>query len=160
MSLMSNPYVTSVTLRNNQVVLTIDAHEFTPGDSLEIAGHATQTGGAFAVFNAIQTVPKLNPDGKAYMWVTASPSADFKNDHAITVVLRAARVWTTVVDPQPGPGSSAGAGAVYLPPDGDGPADEDPTWNVVRTVAYAVPSPTENPGQAPTASGASFPDTT
>jgi hypothetical protein len=153
---MPNPYVTNVTIRNNQVVLTVEVDEFVPGETLEIAGHATQTGGAFAVFNDIQVVPEPNPDGKAYMWVKASPSAGFNKDHAITVVLRAARVWTTVVGPPADPGSSTGLGTVR-PPD---PAGEGTTWSDVTQVAYAVPSATGDAGQAPAASGASFPDTT
>jgi hypothetical protein len=153
---MPNPYVTNVTFRNNLVVLTVEATEFTPGESLEISGHATQTGGAFGVFNDIQLVPEPNPDGKAYMWVTARASAAFKKGHAVTVVLRAARVWTTVVQPQPDPGSSTGLGAVIPPAGGDDPAGEGTTWNTVTEVAYAVPSSAGNADPAPAGDASSF----
>jgi hypothetical protein len=155
MPLMPNPYVTNVTIRNNRVVLTVEATEFTPDETLEISGHATQTGGAFAVFNDIQSVPEPNPDGRAYMWVTARPSAGFKKDHAVTVVLRAARVWTTVLQPQPDPGSSTPPGDVHLPADGDS-ADEGTGWSVVTKVAYAVPSSTGDADPAYTGGETSF----
>lgn len=153
---MPNPYVTNVTLRNNLVVLTVEATEFTPGESLEISGHATQTGGAFAVFNDIQLVPEPNPDGRAYMWVTARPSAAFKKGHAVTVVLRAARVWTTVVQPQPDPGSSTGPGAKLPPADGEGQAGMGTIWNDVTQVTYAVPLSTGDAGQASAGGETSF----
>jgi hypothetical protein len=159
MPLMPNPYVTNVTLKNNQIVLKIEVDEFTTGETLEISGHATQTGGAFAVFNDIQPVPEQDPDGGAYIWVTAPSSQDFKKGHAVTVVLRAARVWTTVLgEPQPDPGTSTGSAAV-IPPTLDEPAEEGTTWNDVRKVTYAAPSSTGLAGQTPTGSGASFPAT-
>lgn len=153
---MPNPYVTNVTFRNNLVVLTVEATEWTPGESLEISGQATQTGGAFAVFNDIQLVPEPNPDGKAYMWVTARPSVAFKKGHAVTVVLRAARVWTTVVQPQPDPGSSTGPAAKLPPPGGDDPAGDGTTWSVVSEVAYAVPVSTGDAGQSSAGAESSF----
>jgi hypothetical protein len=158
---MPHPYVTKVTFFNNQLVLTIEIDEFAPGETLEISGHVTQTGGGFAVFNDIQPVPEHNPDGGAYMWVKAPPSSAFKKGHAVTVVLRAARVWATVLgenQPEPGEAESAPpSGAAQSPPSSDQaePAGEGTTWGDVRQVAYPVPPPTGN-GLAPPGSGASF----
>jgi hypothetical protein len=152
MPLMPHPYVTNVTLKNNKIVLTVQVDEYPAGEDLEISGHATQNGGAFAVFNDIQQVPKPNPDGTAYMYVTASPSQGFKQGHPVTVVLRAARVWTTVLgETQPG-------GAAQLPP--DDPAADGTTWTSIRAVTYAAPSSNGNAAQTPTGSEYSFPDGT
>jgi hypothetical protein len=133
---MPQQYVTNFALRNNQVVLTIEVYGFTPGETLEISGHATQDGGAFAAFNSSQAVPALNPDGAAHMYVTASPSEDFKKGWAVTVVLRAARVWTTVLaEPQPAQGRPP-AQAGLAPSEGqDELAEEGTTWNNVQVTA-------------------------
>ena len=157
---MSNPYVTKVTFLGKQIVLTIQVDELTPGDSVEISGHATQNGGAFAVFNDIQQVPKPNLDGTAFMYVKASPSEEFKKGHPVTVVLRAARVWTTVLgEPQSGQGSSPDAAMLPTSPDDAEPAGEGTTWSDVRKVTYAAPLSTGDAGQTSTGSGASFQDT-
>jgi hypothetical protein len=149
---MANGYVTKVTLRNNQVLIKIGLDDFTPGESVEISGYATQAGGAFAVFNDIQLVPKKDPDGEINMWVMAPPSADFKKGKAVTVVLRAARVWTTVLgERQPGPVSSL---------DQDELTDEGMTWDDVRHVKYAAPLSAGHAGHTPTGGDATFPDST
>ena len=163
---MTRPYVTKVTVKNEQIMLKIGVDEFTPGETLEISGHATQTGGAFAVFYDIQLVPEKDPDGEAYIWVKAPPSQDFKKGHAVTVVLRAARVWTTVLgEAPPEPGSSPGQtesatlqGLAQLPQSqgSDESADEDTNWNDVRAVIYAGPSSLGNAGQTLIRGGASF----
>jgi len=95
---MPHPYVTKVTLKDNQIVLTIQVDDYPTGEPLEISGHATQNGGAFAVFNDIRHVPGPNPDGTAYIYVTAPASQPFVKGHAVTVVLRAATVWATVLE--------------------------------------------------------------
>ena len=108
--------------------------------------------GAFAVFNDIQLVPDRDPDGEITMWVKAPPSADFKKGKPVTVVLRAARVWTTVLrERQPEQG---------LSPDQDEPTDEGMTWDVVREVKYAAPSPAGHAGQTPAGGDTTFPDRT
>jgi len=147
---MANGYVTKVTLRNNQVVVKIGLDDFTPRESVEISGYATQAGGAFAVFNDIQLVPERDPDGEITMWVKAPPSADFKKGKAVTVVLRAARVWTTVLGERE-PGSS---------PDQDEPTDEGMTWDDVREVKYAAPSSAGHTDQTPTGGDTTFPHRT
>ena len=101
MSLMPNPYVTSVTLKNNQIVLTVRVDDYQTGESLEISGQATQNGGAYAAFYDTKTVPEHNPDGTAYVYVTATPSQEFEQGRNVTVVLRAAKVWVTVLGESP-----------------------------------------------------------
>ena len=93
---MANPYVENVAFIKNQIVLAIRVNEYPENEVLEISGYATQSNGALAVFNDIKAVPKPNPDGSDYMYVEAAPSQRFKKGQAVTVVLRAARVWTTV----------------------------------------------------------------
>jgi len=149
---MANGYVTKVTFINNQLVVKIGLDDFTPGESLEISGYATQAGGAFAVFHDIQPVPEKDPDGETSMWVQAPPSAAFMKGKAVTVVLSAARVWTTVLgERQPGPVSSL---------DQDESADEGMTWDDVRHVKYAAPLSAGHAGHTPTGEDATFPDRT
>jgi hypothetical protein len=125
--LMPHPYVTRVTVKANQIVLTIKVDEYPTGEPLEISGYATQNGGAFAVFNDIQAVPEPNPDDTAYMYLTALPSQDFKKGHAVTVVLRAARVWATVLgEPQIGEGPSLEWPEL---------AEAGTAWNVIKSVS-------------------------
>ena len=160
MPLMVNPYVTSVTLRKKQIVLTIKVDDYPPGEDLEISGQATQNGGAFAVFNGIKQVPEPNPDGTAYIYLEASPAQDFEKGHDITVVLRAARVWTTVLgEPPPGPEPSPDAARLPTTTGTAESSDEDTSWSVIRAVTYAAPPPSGNAGQNPAGSEASFPGT-
>jgi hypothetical protein len=149
---MSNPYVTKVTLKKKQIVLTVKLEGFTAGDPIELSGYATQNGGAFAVFNDIQKVPEPNPDDTTIMYVTAAPSRDFEEGDAITVVLRAAMVWATVLE----------EGEEEEPSTGHGPsisrphlAEEGTSWGRIRSVTYPAPS-MGNDGHASTGSEASF----
>jgi hypothetical protein len=150
---MPMPYVISATInQENKLVLTVKIDdEFTTGEPLEISGHATQNGGAFAVFNVIENVPDRNPDGTAYIYVAATPSQPFVKGHPVTVVLRAATVWATVLkETQTEP-------APQLANETE-PAAEGTGWSVVSNVSYATPPATGSNGHAPTGGGASFPD--
>jgi hypothetical protein len=141
---MPNPYVTNVTFRNSQIVLTIRVDEFQPGESLEISGHATQNGAAFASFYDTQTVPKPNPDGTANIYVKATPSQQFEKGHSITVVLRAAKVWVTVLGDSPPEQGGSGVQPEQ--------AGEGSTWSYIK----AVWPPADD--QASAGNEASFPD--
>lgn len=142
---MSNPYVTNVAFINNQIVLAIQVDDYPVGEVLEISGYATQDNGALAVFNDIQPVPARNEDGTDYMYVKAfpSPPQQFMKGRAVTVVLRASRVWTTVLrEPQPEQGQPAGPVAAAIGPAPQGEAAEEGTrWSDVRVEAYAAPLP-------------------
>ena len=153
---MPIPYVTSVTFnQEKKIVLTVKIDEtFTTGEPLEISGHATQDGGAFAIFNEIQAVPKRNPDKTAYIYVTATPSQPFVKGQAITVVLRTATVWATVLE-QGEEEPSIGGG---LKASGTALAEEGMSWGKISSVAYPAPPSMGNDGHAPTGSEASFPD--
>jgi hypothetical protein len=130
MTHMSEPYVTQVTFKDGQIVLTVRVDAYQPGESLEISGHATQNGGAYAAFYDTKTVPEYNPDGTSYIYVTATPSQEFEKGRNVTVVLRAAKVWVTVLGDSPPEGApvphvEAGDGSTWSyiralwPPDTD-----------------------------------------
>lgn len=146
---MAHPYVTKVTLKDGQIVLTVEFDANMADQSFEISGYATQNGGAFANFYDVQ-VPKEAEDGTVVAYVKAAPLQEFKNNENVTVVLRAARVWVTVLtQPKDGP----------MPPQGSAaPAEDGTTWNSIRAVGWVSPagSPEWNAGQ-PSAGGASFP---
>ena len=145
---MANPYVENVAFIKNQIVLAIRVDEYPENEVLEISGYATQSNGALAVFNDIKAVPKPNPDGSDYMYVEAAPSQGFKKGQAVTVVLRAARVWTTVLE------ESGETGVTSLGE--DTPAGEGTSWNNIKEVTYALPSSTGSADQTPPGSGANF----
>ena len=98
---MPPPWVKKVTIKEEQIVLTVQADDFRTGENLEISGYATQTSGAFAVFDIIKTVPDPNPDDTVNMYVTATPSRPFTKGEAVTVTLRAGPVWVSVLEEPP-----------------------------------------------------------
>jgi hypothetical protein len=158
---MSNPYVVNVAFIKNQIVLAIQVDDYPVGEVLEISGYATQSNGALAVFNDIKPVPARNQDGTDYMYVKAfpSPPKQFMKGHAVTVVLRASRVWTTVLgEPQPEQEQLGGHVREVAGQDQQGEAAEEGTrWSVVRVEAYAAPLPEGDAGQPPAGGGANFP---
>jgi hypothetical protein len=144
MPLMSPPYVTGVTFKNSRIVLTIRVDNFQPGESLEISGQATQNGGGYAAFYDNKcVVPKPNPDGTAYIYVEATPSQAFENSSNITVVLRAAKVWVTVLGESPPESRPVGHAA---------PVDDGSTWGYIQ----AMWPPDDD--EASAGNEASFPD--
>ena len=157
---MANPYVKNVAFINNQIVLAIQVDQYPVGEVLEISGYATQSNGALAVFNDIKPVPRRNPDGTDYMYVKAfpSPPRQFMKGHAVTVVLRASRVWTTVLGgPQPGQEPPGGHVPEVAGQDQQGVAAEEGTrWSVPRVEAYAAPLPAGDAGQLAAGGGANF----
>lgn len=142
------PWVSKVTIKEKQIVLTVQADQFRTGQSLEISGYATQTSGAFAAFNVIKAVPKANPDNTINMYVTASPSRPFTNGEPVTVVLRAGPVWISVLK-EPSNGS-------VPPPQLPKPAEDGTTWSVLESAAYAEPSSGADDDHTSTGSEDSF----
>jgi len=122
---MPPPYVTNVTFNDGQIVLTVRVDNYQPGESLEISGQATQNGAAFAAFYDTQSVPEQNPDGTAYIYVKATPSQEFEKGRNVTVVLRAAKVWVTVLGQSPPEQRPVG----NVVPAGDGS-----TWSYIKAV--------------------------
>jgi hypothetical protein len=93
---MSRPYVTKVTFTGGEIVLTVLLDNFLANTPVEISGSATQNSGGFALFNDTQSVG-ANPDGTVIMYVKATPSVEFTEGDDVTVFLRAASVWVTVL---------------------------------------------------------------
>ena len=151
---MPYPWVTDVTVKSNQILLTVNIDGFTTGERIELSGYATQNNGAFAIFNDLQTVPQPTPDNKITMYVTSLSSAGFVKGSPVTVVMRAARVWAIVLgEPQTGPGRVQTSPRVQPQLAGEGTS-----WNVPTTpVAYPAPPSGGNADQTSTGSEASFP---
>jgi len=138
------PWVTDVTFKDNQIVLTVKIEGFNPGENIELSGYATQDGGAFAVFNDLQTVPEPNRGNKILMYVTSLSSRGFAEGDAVTVVFRAARVWTTVLE-EGEEGESSGYPTAPSPPE---LAEDGTSWSRRRSAAYPAPPPAGNDGHA------------
>lgn len=144
---MPYPWVTDVTVKSNQLLLTVNMAGFTPGEVVELSGYATQDGGAFAIFSDVQKVREPTPDNKIINYVTSRSSAGFKNGPPVTVVMRAARVWAVVLS-EPSTASH---------PQTPTPAGEGTTWNVTTGPTYSGPPSGGNVYQAPVGTEASFP---
>lgn len=130
---MGRPYVTGVTVNGGKIVLTVLLDTFMVNKPVEISGVATQNSGGFATFYDIQSANE-NPDGTVLMYVTATPSVEFKKGEDVTVSLRAASVWVTVLgesqngEIQPLKGSE---------PDAEGTSAQDgATWTSLKSVGY------------------------
>jgi len=149
---MPRPYVTNVTVQNNQIMLTVKVDGFPDDEPVEISGYATQNDGALAVFYDLPPFPAPYPDGTAYIYVTAPPTQSFKHGHPVTVVLRASRVWTTVLEEEVEPGGAAVAQAVK-----GQPAEEGTSWSDVKAEVYARPSSRGNAGPAVAGNEGNFP---
>jgi hypothetical protein len=130
MPLMPDSYVTSATFNPaGQIELEVLVNTFKPGEYVEISGHATQTGGAFANYYDIKQVLPADSDGNQYVTVTATPipPQKFYNDEDVTVVLRVAKLWVTVLGQQ----SKQPSPPTTQPPAAQAAA----TWGVVKQVA-------------------------
>lgn len=147
---MPHSYVTKVTLKDGQIVLTVEVDESLAGEPVEISGYATQNSGGFATFYDIQSAGE-NPDGTVVIYVKATPTKAFQDGEDVTVSLRAARVWVTVLtesqDGQPSP--------QYHPaPTQQGPAAGDGTsWSIIRAVGWASPVLLSTPGDGQPSAG-------
>jgi len=150
-------WVTQVTFKDGQILLTVLIDEFLPDESVEISGYATQNSGGFANFYDIQPVTE-NPDGSVIMYVKATPSQPFKEGDDITVVLRAARVWVTVLKAQQ---DGQAPQPYHYPATPAGPAaPEGAIWNGVRSVGSVSAGGLSTWPSSKTSAGgdSSFPD--
>jgi hypothetical protein len=136
---MPRPYVSAVTFIEKQIVLTIQLDEYLAGQPVEISGYATQNNGAFANFYAIQSVG-ANPDGTVVMYVKGTPQTPFMEGEPVTVTLRAAKVWVTVL---------TGDGEIS-PQSQPAKATDGTTWNnaIKEVWASGGPSSSWSAGQA------------
>ena len=116
---MPDSYVTSARVTNGKIQLSVRVDEFEASEYVELSGQATQTGGAFANIYDIQQVPATpnvpadpnvpNDTDHYYIYVTGAPIPhQFRNDQAVTVVMRVARVWLTVLGAPRGPQPETG----------------------------------------------------
>ena len=98
-----HPYVDSVSMASRDAItLSVEVTDFaTTKGELEISGTATQEGGAFATFTQVVDFDKeaAEEDDGWFADVTAKtiPPVQFDPDKAITVFVRVARVWVTVL---------------------------------------------------------------
>ena len=98
----SHTLVTSAKIDGKNIVLTVNVDSFTPGEYVEISGCATQAyetqgEGGFATFSEIQEIKKNKTDKPAALKVKAKLTKNFQQDQDVTVVVRVAKVWITVL---------------------------------------------------------------
>ena len=131
----SHPYVDSVSMAGDQIKLSVEVTDFmTTGGSIEISGQATQNGGAFAdiyeIVDMTEATEGDTPEGGRPEWfvtVTAdtAPPHRFRKDQDVTVFLRTAKVWVSVL----------GEHTTGTTLDGPGQeADKDTTWDKNKAV--------------------------
>ena len=130
---MPESYVTSAEIDRKNIVLTVNVDSFTPGEYVEISGCATQAyetqgEGGFATFSEIQEIKKNKTDKPVALKVKAKLTKPFQQNQDITVVVRVAKVWITVLsDPPLASGvqpSIAGQGWAWGQVEGVGGPDE------------------------------------
>jgi len=100
---MPESYVKSAMIKGGKIAVSVLVDDFKDYQFVEISGQATQTDGGFANFYEIAQIPAIaNPDGSLYVEVTATPIPPnrFRRDQDISVVLRVATIWLTVVGRQ------------------------------------------------------------
>ena len=114
-------------MAGDQIKLSVEVTDFmTTRGSVEISGQATQVGGAFADIYKIVDMSEATPGddpGEWFVTVTADtdPSFCFRKDQPVTVYIRTAKVWVSVLGTA---GSPLPTGA-----DPTATADKDTTWN-------------------------------
>jgi hypothetical protein len=130
---MPRPFVSNVTLKGREIILTVLLDEYLANKPVEISGYVTQNTGGFAIFYDTQSV-HANPDGTVTMYVRATPSGEFRKGEPVTVTLRAASVWITVL----AEGQDGQISSPVDPPKraGGTPAQDGETWNSVQAVGY------------------------
>ena len=100
---MPESYVKSAMIKGGKIAVSVLVDDFKDYQFVEISGQATQTDGGFANFYEIAQIPAIaSPDGSLYVEVTAAPIPPnrFRRDQDISVVLRVATIWLTVVGRQ------------------------------------------------------------
>ena len=100
---MPESYVKSAMIKGGKIAVSVLVDDFKDYQFVEISGQATQTDGGFANFYEIAQIPAIaSPDGSLYVEVTATPIPPnrFRRDQDISVVLRVATIWLTVVGRQ------------------------------------------------------------
>jgi hypothetical protein len=152
---MPHPYVTSATIKKDNIIeIGVEADNYNPGDYIEVSGHATQTGGAFANFYDIQEVPapttKDNSrDGKphsdVYVQAHPLPPNKFRKTEDVTIVVRVGKVWLTVL------------GRTYDPTQEGLAAGEGTTWDELRQWSEVGGESWKKDGSSPPPGGSSFP---
>jgi hypothetical protein len=133
----SNPYVTSAKFAGGQMTFKVLVDDFQSDEEeyVEISGYATQTGGAFANIYQIAAIPaKANNTGKKdYVEVTAKtgPKKHFRSDQEVTVSIRVAKVWITVLGINPETTGLAAGERVHP----SQPPNDGTTWDDAKEVS-------------------------
>ena len=124
----SHGFVTKATLQNGQITFSVGVYGFDANEPVEISGYATQTGGAFVnIYQIVQVPVMADPAVEVTVAVPANPQSrkQFDPNEQITVVIRAAKVWVTVLGSTP---PQEGLGAETRS------ADASITWDNVQVV--------------------------
>lgn len=96
----SHSWVTSAEIIDADTIkISVGISAFLPNESVEISGYVMQHQGAFAYFNVFRTInAKLGGTTTLEVEaIRAHDSAAFQKGHDLTVLLRAAKVWVTVL---------------------------------------------------------------
>jgi hypothetical protein len=141
-------YVTGAVFQGNNMVFSVQLGGFQVGDAVELSGSATQNNGALVSFYDIQPISAVDSKGIAQLTVQATPSAPFREGEDVTVFLRAAKVWVTVLGVEPGRlGGRQG-----------GSAQEGTAWpKVKRETAIRAYAPAAPPDGQPPPGGQAVP---
>jgi|SRR5215471_1683290 len=128
---MVNPHVDKIEQLPNgasgvKLALSVLLTGFAKDESVTITGYATQNDGRMVTIFDTQTVDSVSFDGVANVTAYATPPEDFKPGEDITVVVSAAKVWTTVLkEDEHAKANGVAAWKAEYYPGGPGPTNWD-----------------------------------
>lgn len=99
----SNSWVTNAEIDGNYIVLTVQVDTFADGETVEVSGCATQayetpSDGGFATFSEIKKIEITDKStSTAELKIKAKMTKDFQQGQDVTVVVRVAKVWISVL---------------------------------------------------------------
>ena len=115
---MPDSRVTNAAIHGDHIGLVVNVAAFAEGECVEVSGCATQAyepegDGGFATFSETQKIGKTNTGEPAILKVRAKLTKGFQDGPDITVFVRVAKVWITVLSQET---SSAGSSASTAKP--------------------------------------------
>jgi hypothetical protein len=87
---------------DNTIVVYVQTDSFKPGREVEVSGYLLQGYGAYTAFNCNMQIPFDAKLGELVTLPVELPAMDLKKREDVTVVVRVAEAWPTILEPNPG----------------------------------------------------------
>jgi hypothetical protein len=86
---------------DNTIVVYVQTDSFKPGRQVEVSGYLLQGYRAYAAFNCNMQIPFDAKPGEDVTLPVELPAMDLKKRKDVTVVVRVAEAWPTILEPNP-----------------------------------------------------------